>query len=113
MTIEEMLIEVKKNLNITGEERDLHIKDICQEALNYCNLSELPLEIEPFIRKKLKTIINYETENGTTNVFDIKSVSAGDTSYTYNVDSNFSKETIYGLSKADKNTLKQFRRLRR
>ncbi|MFA9376234.1 MAG: hypothetical protein ACERKZ_05695 [Lachnotalea sp.] len=113
MTTEEMVTEVKKNLNITGIERDIDIKDICQTVLNYCNLTDLPLELEQFIRKKVKSIINYEVENGTTNVFDIKSVSVGDTSYTYNVDSNLSKETIYGLSISDKNTLKQFRRIRR
>lgn len=113
MLTAELIIKVKENLEISGTDMDLIIKDVIQDVLNYCNLTELPEELEPFIRKKVKSIINYEAENGTTSVFDVKSVKEGETSITYNVDEKTSKETIYGLSDRDKKTLQQFRRTRK
>jgi hypothetical protein len=89
------------------------ISDVVQLALGYCHLDELPVTAEPFIRKKVKSIINYEAENGTNSVFDVKSIKEGDTSITYNVDDKTSKETIYGLSARDKEALRTFRRLSR
>lgn len=112
MTKEEMLAKVKENLGITDNAKDLMISDIIQEVVNYCNLAELPETLEPFIRKKVKTIINYEAENGTDNVFDVKSIREGDTSITFNVD-QVSRDTIYGLSEKDKQDLRPFRRLRK
>ena len=112
MTTADLIVKIKANLKIAGTESDLIIADAIQEAMNYCNLKELPIEAEPYIRKKIKSIMNYETENGTTAVFDVKSIKEGDTSITYNVDDKVSKETIYGLSEGDKKTLKIFRRLR-
>lgn len=110
----EVLIElVKTNLKIEDNTKDLIIKDVIQDALNYCNLKELPIELESFIRKKVQSIINYEAENGTSSVFDIKSIKEGDTSITYNVDDKVSKDTIYGLSKGNKLDLQQFRRTRK
>lgn len=112
MLIAKLIELVKTNLSITDNTKDLIITDSICEAMNYCNLSELPTELEPFIRKKVKGIINYEVENGTTSVFDVKSIKEGDTSITYNVSDDTSKETVYGLSKKDKECLRKFRRLR-
>lgn len=106
-----MLEVIKTNLNITDNSKDLIINDVIQDVKSYCNLKELPLELEPFIRKKVKNILSYEEEG--TSVFDVKSIKEGDTSITYNVDENYNKETIYGLSKIDKKTLQAFRRTRR
>lgn len=102
---------VKTNLKITNTSRDLTISDIILEALSFCNLTELPEALEPWLRKKVKTIINYEAENGTDAVFDVKSIHEGDTSTTYNID-EVSRETVYGLSKKDKECLRRYRRLR-
>lgn len=113
MLKEEMLNLVKQNLRIEGTDKDLIIEDVIQDAMNYCNLNKLPEEMEIYIRKKIKSIIDYENLNGRDTVFDIKSISEGDTSITYNVDSKTSKETIYGLSDRDKKNLQQFRRLRK
>ncbi len=112
MTKEALIALVKTNLDISGDTKDLIISDVIQEVMNYCNLTELPEALEPFIRKKVKTIINYEAENGTDNVFDVKSIKEGDTSTTYNTD-EVSRETIYGLSDRDKVALRRFRRLRK
>lgn len=113
MLTDELIALVKTNLAITDTTKDLIIKDAIQDALNYCNLTELPVEAESYIRKKVKSIINYEAENGTVSVFDIKTIKEGDTSITYNVDENTSKDTIYGLSDKDRANLKTFRRTRK
>lgn len=112
MLTDQLIAKVKENLNITSNEKDLIISDVIQEVLNYCHLIELPAELETFIRRKVKDIINYEEENGTAAVFDVKSIKEGDTSITYNVDEKSSRGTIYGLSERDKKTLREFRRLR-
>lgn len=108
----ELIALVKENLGLENTDKDLIIKDVIQDTLNYCNLKELPEELEPYIRKKVQSIINYEKENGTESVFDVKSLKEGDTSITYNVE-QVSKETVYGLSKEDKKRLQEFRRLRK
>lgn len=115
MLKEEILNLVKQNLGLEGNDNgeDLIIMDAIQDALNYCNLKELPEEMEIYIRKKAKSIIDYEKQNGSDVVFDVKSIREGDTSITYNVDDKISKETIYGLSDIDKKNLQQFRRLRK
>lgn len=113
MSNEDLIALVKSNLFLFDETKDLIIADVIQDALNYCNLDELSEQAESYIRKKVQTIINYEAENGTGNVFDVKSVKEGDTAITFNVDENFSRETIYGLSSADKQFLQRFRRTRK
>lgn len=112
MPIEELRELVKSNLKIDDDAKDLLIEDVIRECLSYCNLKEPPAELEPFIRRKVKTIIDYETETGGSSVFDVTSIKEGDTSITYNTD-KVSRETIYGLSDNDKKALQQFRRLRR
>lgn len=112
MTKETLITLVKTNLDISGDTKDLIISDVIQEVMNYCNLTELPEALEPFIRKKVQTIIKYEAENGTDTVFDVKSIKEGDTSITYNVD-QVSRDTVYGLSELDKKDLRPFRRLRK
>lgn len=113
MEDKELVDKVKESLEIEDESRDLIISDVIQKVKNYCNLKKLPSDLEPFIRSKVKTIISYENENGDSVIFDVKSIKEGDTSITYNVDENNSKDTIYGLSEKDKSDLKVFRRRRR
>lgn len=112
MLTTQLIEKVKENLKITDDTKDLIISDVIQDALNYCNLIELPDGLEPFIRKKVQNIITYEAENGTGSVFDVKTIKEGDTSITYNTD-EVSKETVYGLSNEDKKHLQQFRRTRK
>lgn len=112
MLKEELRELVKSNLKIKDDTKDLLIDDVIQEVLNYCNLKELPEELEPFIRRKVKTILDYEAENGANAVFDVKSIKEGDTTINYNTD-EVSRETIYGLSDQDKRILARYRRLRR
>lgn len=112
MSNEEMLALVKSKLKINDDSKDLMISDVIQECLSFCNIRELPAELEPFVRKKVKTIFDYEAENGSTAVFDVKSIKEGDTSITYNTD-QVSREAIYGLSDSDRKTLQRYRRTRK
>lgn len=114
MTKEEMVILVKQNLNIKDEVRDLTISDVITKVAVYCNLSfrNLPEELEPFVRKKVQTIISYEEANGTGYQKEIASIKEGDGAITYVTGSDSSDAAIYGLSATDKNYLKAFRRLR-
>ncbi|MGE4274104.1 MAG: DNA-packaging protein [Desulfitobacterium sp.] len=111
MLTDELRELVKTNLGIVDTAKDLTITDVIHDTLSYCNLSELPAELEPYIRKKVKTIIDYEAENGSA-VFDVKSIKEGDTSITFNTD-QVSKETIYGLSSNDRKALQRYRRTRK
>lgn len=113
MTVEETVALVKEHLSITDTKKDLLIKDRINDVLNYCNLSEIPERLEPFIRKKTKAVIDYESFAGTQSVFDVKSQTEGESSWSYNVSEDNCKDTIYGLSEKDKKELKPFRRLRR
>jgi hypothetical protein len=112
MPIEEMLEIVKQNLKIEDDSKDLLIIDVIRECLSYCNLKEPPAELESFIRQKVKTILDYEAENGANVVFDVETIKEGDTSITYNT-GEVSRATIYGLSDKDKRVLTRYRRLRR
>lgn len=113
MSVTELVDKIKSNLDIPDTTKDLIINDMILLVLGYCNLIEVPIELEPFIRIKVQSIINYEAENGTSTVFDVKAIKEGDVSITYNVDDKTSKETIYGLSDKDKKSLQQFRRTRK
>ena len=87
--------------------------DIAQEGKqnvkNYCNLNELPGELVYFIKKKIKGVLDYKSQYGESAVYDVKSISEGNTSVSYDID-KVNTETIYGLSDADKKALQPFRR---
>lgn len=57
--------------------------DLIQDCCSYCNLEELPNALEPFVRKKIKRMIDYETAKGTGYQQDIASIKEGDGSITY------------------------------
>jgi hypothetical protein len=112
-TVDEMKELIKKHLKITDESQDMNITDRISDVVNYCNIGEdIPLTLEPFLRRKVKDVMIFETF-AIPGPFDVKSKTAGDTTTSYAVDENHSKETIYGLSESDKKVLNAFRRLRR
>lgn len=111
MTLTGMIELVKENLKIMDSGRDLLMSDLIREVMEYCNLTELPAELEPFIRRKIKTVIDYEAEFGNKAVFDVKAVKEGDTQVTYADETSL--KHIYGLSAGDKQLLSRYRRLRR
>ncbi|RHV84239.1 hypothetical protein DXA97_18305 [Clostridium sp. OF09-36] len=114
MTKSEMLITVKNNLKLEDDTRDLDISDVILGVCDYCNLSpeDLPDDLEPFVRRKVKGVVDYEMVHGPGYTQEIASIKEGDGSITYATDSSNSRENIYGLSGADKAILRRFRRLR-
>ena len=118
MTKSEMITSIKEKLNITNNSRDILIDDIILLSLGYCNIrsSELPDGIEPIIRRKIKTIIDYEIKIEASpllnSAYEVKSLTEGDSSVTFNVTNDNSRDTIYDLSTTDKRALRKFRRLR-
>ena len=110
MTVPEMTALVKQHLNIAGTDKGLIIEDRIMDVMNYCNITDLPREVEPFIRRKVSAVINFESTPQ--KAFDTKSITVGDTSTSFAVDENHNRDTIYGLSELDKKALRPFRRLR-
>lgn len=109
-----MIELVKENLRLMTEDHDLLISDMVQEVCGYCNipLDNIPEELEPFIRKKVKGILDYETVNGTEYHPEVASIKEGDGSITWAQTDGNTKTSIYGLSDSDKKNLRRFRRLR-
>ena len=90
MNRKEMLQTVKQNLRLGTEDNDL----------------------EPFVRKKAKGIIDYEAVEGNGYNPEIASIKEGDGSITWAQTEGNTKASIYGLSESDKAGLRRHRRLR-
>lgn len=113
MTSTEMLKTVKKNLRLDGRQ-DLTISDVINAVCEYCSLRQnrIPDILEPFIRKKVKGIIDYEEFNGTGYKPELQSLKEGDGSITWAQTEGNTKVSIYELNDSDKKLLRRHRRLR-
>lgn len=114
MKKEEMAGQVAKNLRLNTEDYNLLISDLILEVCSYCNLDTecIPELLEPFIRKKVKGVVDYEAVNGTGYQPEVASIKEGDGSITWAQTEGNTKASIYGLCDADKAALRRFRRLR-
>ena len=114
MTKSEMVAVIKQNLELADGTGDLAISDTVLMVCSYCNISVdcIPEELEPFIRKKVKGITDYEAVNGTGYQPEVASIKEGDGSITWAQTDGNTKASIYGLSDSDKKDLRRFRRLR-
>lgn len=108
MTDNEMIELVRKNLG--REVEDIVVSDVIVASKVYCNIKEVPKEMEPFIRKKVKMVLEYEAASDGS-IFDVASIKEGDTSISYS--SNITRDTVYGLSDADKKVLREWRVMKR
>lgn len=119
-----MLENIKMLLNIDNTEHDniinYWINKVEKIVLEYCNIEEITVVLEGFIEDKVVSIINNlgvistNENNGESNV-EIKSITRGDTSITYNTPTATSKvEVIDGanLTSYEKTFLNKFRRLK-
>lgn len=111
MTVQETIKKIKQELDIKDESKDTLIMDVLVDILNYCNLKELPLELHSYARRKVQSIIDYESDFGLVDGLDLKSIKLGDA--TVSIETNTSKSDVYGLSNSDKKYLRMFRRTRR
>lgn len=114
MTTSEMVQKIKSNLDLCISEHDLMISDVIFCVCDYCNVrtERIPEALEPFIRKKVKGIIDYESVNGSGFVPEVQSIKEGDGTVTWAQTEGNTKGTIYGLSDSDKKDLRRHRRLR-
>lgn len=103
---------VKTNLQLTDNTRDQLIGDIWQNTVNYINWEGVPEELEPFVRSKVKGVIDYEAQFGAGNVLDVVSQTEGKCSWTFNISGTSSIDSVYGFSKSDFGRLNTFRKLR-
>lgn len=119
-----MLENIKMLLNIDGTEHDniinYWINKVKKIVLEYCNIEEITVVLEGFIEDKVVSIMNNlgvisTNENNSESNVEIKSITRGDTSITYNTPTATSKiEIIDGanLTSYEKTFLNKFRRLK-
>lgn len=114
MTKSEMVELVQQNLYDEYDIRDITISDAVLMVCSYCNIppDDIPEELEPFIRKKVKGIADYETANGTGYHPEVASIKEGDGSITWAQTEGNTKASIYGLNESDRKDLRRYRRLR-
>lgn len=114
MTKSEMAALVKQNLDICGSIRDLAISDVILAVCSYCNIPSdgIPEELEPFIRRKVKGILDYEAANGTGFNPEVASIKEGDGTITWAQTEGNTKASIYGINESDRQTLRRYRRLK-
>lgn len=106
---------IKENLRLMTDDHDLMISDMVQEACSYCNISpdDIPEELEPFIRKKVKGILDYEAFYGSGFQPEVASIKEGDGTITWAQTEGNTRAGIYELNDSDKRMLRRFRRLRK
>jgi hypothetical protein len=112
MTMKEMALSIQSKLNIVDDTMYQTIMDVITEVMDFCNRDELPDVLEPFVRKKVKGIMDYEAVNGTGYHPEVASIKEGDGSITWAQTDGNTKASIYGLSDGDKAMLRRHRRLR-
>lgn len=115
ITFREMQEKIKEKLEIQDTKYDIQIEDLMAEVCDYCNLEskEMPEQLEPYVRKKLKAIMDYEEVNGTGYHQDISSIREGDGTVTYATGSGNTRDAIYHWTGSEKNGLRKYRRLRK
>lgn len=113
MTKFEMVLMVKQNLAFT-ECEELAISDMVSLVCDYCNIppERIPEALEPFIRRKVKGILDYEAVNGSGYHPEVASIKEGDGSITWAQTEGNTRTSIYSLNDSDKKELRRFRRLR-
>lgn len=119
-----MLENIKMLLNIDSTEHDniinYWINKVEKIVLEYCNIEEITVVLEGFIEDKVVSIINNlgvisTNENNSESNVEIKSITRGDTSITYNTPTATSKVEILdgaNLTSYEKTFLNKFRRLK-
>lgn len=111
---DELLDTVKANLRLETEDHDLMIFDRIQSVCDYCNIppESIPETLEPFIRRKVKGILDYEAVNGSGYRPEVVSIKEGDGNITWAQTDGNTRASIYSLNDSDKKELRRFRRLR-
>lgn len=111
MTKNKMVAFVKENLGLQDTSKDLLIADRIQDVCSYCNLKEIPEELEPFIRRKVEQILLVERSPANATLYGVTSMKEGDSSITF--DNKMDYSSLYGLTEQEKKNLRPYRKLSR
>lgn len=107
-----MIEEIKLVLEIKDNSKDelinYYIKSITDDVLDYCNLKEIPSQLEMFIKNKVISIFRYEFNE----YKGIKSISEGDTKLEVAVENNGADSLVYSLNDNDRKKLRNFRKVK-
>lgn len=114
MNRQELMVLVKSHLRLDTEDYDLVIFDLIQEICDYCNLDrdEIPEELETYIRKKVKGVVDYEREHGSGFQQKVSSITEGSTTVSFLHSDEDSRSYICELNDANKKLLNRYRKLR-
>lgn len=113
MDKETTIAAVKLALGIQDSSRDQLISDIYTNAITYMNLDELPDALEPFVRAKVKRVMDYEAQVGEGLAVDVTAQTEGKCSWTFATDENNCRDAIYGFGASDFSQLRRFRKTRK
>ncbi|WP_346930276.1 phage head-tail connector protein [Clostridium sp.] len=108
------LEKLKKLLGISldDDSKDFSLEFISenvQETVkNYCNITEIPKELETFIQAKVVSIFRYESNE----YKGVKSISEGDTKIDFAIENNGADNLTYSLNDSDKKILRNFRKIK-
>lgn len=102
MDIRQILINTLEIDNLTPQ-LELDLERVCQCVRNYCNITEIPEELNFTVADM---VLDLQKSRAGNNLI-VASVDIGDTSYDFNVD-----VVIDGLLRDYKHDLQRFRRLR-
>lgn len=112
-----MLENIKMILGIQDNLKDniinYYINKYIKKVLAYCNIRELPHELEGFIEEKVINIVNTIIENEQINKEkkNIKSVQRGDTRIEFNTSEEKNINSLMAFSSTDTKELNKFRKV--
>lgn len=113
MDLQTTIMAVRVALAITDSGRDQLISDIYTNAITYMNLDTLPDALEPFVRAKVKRVMDYEAQVGEGLAVDVTAQTEGKCSWTFATDENNCRDAIYGFGTSDFSQLRRFRKTRK
>lgn len=112
-----MLENIKDVLEITDNSKDKlinrYISKVTQKVLNYCNLKELPIELQGFVEDKVISIMQYKLQSASSDKSsrEVKSIQRGDTKIEFATISEKDEKTLLNFSNLDMKELNNFRRV--
>ncbi|KNF07165.1 phage gp6-like head-tail connector protein [Gottschalkia purinilytica] len=112
-----MLENIKMILGIEDDSLDskieYYIKGIVQKILTFCNLKELPKELETFVENKVIKIMKVDIGNTLiSSVVGVKSIKRGDTDIQLGTIEGKNTDELIELTDEERKELYSFRKLR-
>jgi hypothetical protein len=106
------LEKLKKLLGISLDDKskdfllEFILENVQETVKNYCNITEIPKELETFIQAKVISIFRYENND----YKGLKSISEGDTKLDFDIENNSADTLTNSINDSDKKILRSFRK---